>query len=512
MSKRVYIFDTTLRDGEQSPGVSLNTAEKLQIARQLACLGVDIIEAGFPIASPGDLQAVTAIARDVKGVTVAGLARANQQDIDVAWQALKQAEQPRIHTFIATSDIHLQYKLRLDRQQVLEAAAAAVAYARRFTADVEFSAEDASRSDKDYLCRVLEAVIAAGATVVNIPDTVGYAVPGEYADFIRYIMENTRGIEKVIVSVHCHDDLGLAVANTLAALGAGARQVECTINGIGERAGNASLEEIVMALHTRQDQLGLETAINTREIYRTSRLVSTLTGMVIQPNKAIVGKNAFAHESGIHQDGVLKERTTYEIMKPETVGISHSNLVLGKHSGRHAFKERLAQLGYVLTEEELAKAFTSFKNLADRKKEITDHDLEAIVEEEIRQVPPVYALDYLHISTGSTVVPTATVGLLKEGQRLEEAACGNGPVDAICRAIDKVTGLSCTLVNWGIRAVTSGKDAIGEVTLKITLDGEKVVVGRGISTDVLEASARAYLNAVNKLLKEGENNHGHDHH
>ncbi|WP_018084530.1 2-isopropylmalate synthase [Desulfurispora thermophila] len=512
MSKRVYIFDTTLRDGEQSPGVSLNTAEKLQIARQLACLGVDIIEAGFPIASPGDLQAVTAIARDVKGVTVAGLARANQQDIDVAWQALKQAEQPRIHTFIATSDIHLQYKLRMDRQQVLEAAAAAVAYARRFTSDVEFSAEDASRSDKDYLCRVLEAVIAAGATVVNIPDTVGYAVPQEYAAFIRYIMENTRGIEKVIVSVHCHDDLGLAVANTLAALGAGARQVECTINGIGERAGNASLEEIVMAMHTRRDQLGLETAINTREIYRTSRLVSTLTGMVIQPNKAIVGKNAFAHESGIHQDGVLKERTTYEIMKPETVGISHSNLVLGKHSGRHAFKERLAQLGYVLTEEELAKAFTSFKNLADRKKEITDHDLEAIVEEEIRQVPPVYTLDYLHISTGSTVVPTATVGLLKEGQRLEEAACGNGPVDAICRAIDKVTGLSCTLVNWGIRAVTSGKDAIGEVTLKITLDGEKVVVGRGISTDVLEASARAYLNAVNKLLKEGENNHANDHH
>ncbi|MFZ5649902.1 MAG: 2-isopropylmalate synthase [Bacillota bacterium] len=502
---RVYIFDTTLRDGEQSPGVSLNAEEKLQIARQLARMGVDVIEAGFPVSSPGDFRAVQAIAREVRGVAIAGLARANKADIDTAWEAIRMSDQPRIHTFIATSDVHMQHKLKMSREQVLETAWEAVRRARGYTSDVEFSAEDASRSELDFLCQVIERAIDAGATVINIPDTVGYAVPSEFARFISEIRKRAKGIEKVVLSVHCHDDLGLAVANSLAAVAAGANQVEGAINGIGERAGNASLEEVVMALHTRRDQFNRYTRIRTEEIYRTSRLVSNLTGMVIQPNKAVVGKNAFAHESGIHQDGVLKERTTYEIMNPEKVGLSHSNsLVLGKHSGRHAFKNRLEELGYNLNPAELNKAFQSFKALADRKKEITDHDLEAIVEEEIRAVDPVYALDYIHIFSGSAVVPSATVGLLRGEDRLQEAACGNGPVDAICRAIDKVTGIECKLTSWEIQAVTSGTDAIGEVTLKITRDGAHNYVGRGISTDILEASAKAYVNAVNKLIWDSE--------
>lgn len=506
MSNRVYIFDTTLRDGEQSPGVSLNVKEKLEIARQLARLGVDIIEAGFPITSPGDFEAVKTIAREVRGVTVAGLARTNFADIDKAWEAVRHADQPRIHTFIATSDIHLKHKLRLSRDQVVEAAVAGVKRAKSYTPDVEFSAEDASRSDPDFLCRVLEAAIEAGATTINVPDTVGYATPDEFAEFIKYIMNRVKGIEKVVLSVHCHDDLGMAVANSLAAILAGARQVEGAINGIGERAGNASIEEIVMALYTRRDRYGLETGINTEEIYRTSKLVSKLTGMDIQPNKAVVGKNAFAHESGIHQDGVLKERTTYEIMNPTMVGIAHSNLVLGKHSGRHAFRSRLVELGYSLSEDELNKAFARFKDLADRKKEITDQDLEAIVENEIRKVPATYELSYLHISSGTTVVPTATVGLTRGEELLEEAACGNGPVDAICKAVDKITGYSCRLVSWGINAITGGKDALGEVTLRIAENNkERLYMGRGISTDILEASARAYINAVNKMIYEQKN-------
>lgn len=501
MSNRVYIFDTTLRDGEQSPGVSLNINEKLQIARQLARLGVDIIEAGFPITSPGDFAAVQAVAREVRGVTVAGLARANFKDIDGAWEAVKDAEQARIHTFIATSDIHLKYKLRKDREQVLEAAVAAVKHAKKYTADVEFSAEDASRSEVAYLCRVFGEVIKAGATVINIPDTVGYTTPEEYAQFIKAIMEGTPGIEKAIVSVHCHDDLGLAVANSLAAVGAGARQVEGTINGIGERAGNAALEEVVMGLYTRKDRYGVTTGFNTQEIYRTSRLVSSLTGMPVQHNKAVVGKNAFAHESGIHQDGVLKERTTYEIMNPEMVGIAANNLVLGKHSGRHAFRDRLEELGYVLNEEELNLAFARFKALADKKKEIADQDLQAIVEDEIRHVPDTYTLEYLHISTGTSVVPTATLGLRTGEELIEEAACGDGPVDAIYKTVDKITGLSCTLVNYAINAITGGKDALGDVTVKLKCNGkEKVYTGRGVSTDILEASAKAYVNAVNKLI------------
>ncbi|MDD4334732.1 MAG: 2-isopropylmalate synthase [Desulfotomaculaceae bacterium] len=500
MSQRVYIFDTTLRDGEQSPGVSLTIGEKVQIAQQLARLGVDIIEAGFPISSPGDFESVSAIARKVKGITVAGLARAEFKDIDRAWEAVRHAEQARIHTFIATSNIHLKYKLRMTREQVLEAAVAAVKRARLYTSDIEFSAEDASRTDFDYLCQVLAAVIEAGATTVNIPDTVGYAIPGEWGGFINDICHRVTGIEKAIVSVHCHNDLGLAVANSLAAVINGARQVEGAINGIGERAGNAAVEEVIMALHTRKDNLGFFTGARTEEIYRTSRLVSTLTGMRVQANKAVVGDNAFAHEAGIHQDGMLKERTTYEIMNPAMVGISSSNLVLGKHSGRHAFRQRLEDMGYFLSEEELNNAFASFKKLSDKKTNITGEDIEAVIEEQMSALPHSYTLEYLHISSGTAVVPTATVGLRRDEQLFEEAACGNGPVDAICKAVDKITGINCTLINWGINAVTSGKDAIGDVNLKITTDGVKVFLGRGISTDILEASAKAYVNAVNKMI------------
>ncbi|MDA8096536.1 MAG: 2-isopropylmalate synthase [Clostridia bacterium] len=500
MTKRLYIFDTTLRDGEQSPGVSLNIHEKLQIARQLAKLGVDIIEAGFPFASEGDFRGVQAVAREVRGVTVAALARANFQDIDRAWEAIKDAEQPRIHTFIATSDIHLKHKLRKSREEVLEAAAAAVARAKQYTSDVEFSAEDAYRSDPDFLCQVLAVAIKAGATVLNVPDTVGYATPDEFGAFIRKVYENTPGIENVVVSVHCHNDLGLAVANSLAAVQNGARQVEGTINGIGERAGNAALEEVVMTLHTHRERFQLETRIVTEEIYRTSKLVSMLTGMSVQFNKAVVGKNAFLHESGIHQDGVLKERTTYEIMNPAMVGITDTNLVLGKHSGRHAFRERLAELGYGLTAEELDKAFVRFKELADTKKQISSEDLEAIVEEQIRQVPVTYELDYLHIFSGTTVKPTAVIGLLIEGEFLQEAACGNGPVDAIFKALEKATGTRHDLVSYVIDAVTGGTDALANVTLKVSDAQQKVFTGRGISTDVLEASARAYINVLNKIV------------
>ena len=498
--ERVRIFDTTLRDGEQSPGVSLNALEKLQIARQLQKLGVDIIEAGFPVTSPGDKEAVSLIAKEVKGVVVAGLARASSLDIETAWEALKEAENPRIHTFIATSDIHLKYKLNMDREAVIERAVAAVKLAKKFTADVEFSAEDASRSDLDFLCRVVEAAVKAGATTINIPDTVGYAEPEEFGEFIRKIIEKVPVMDRAILSVHCHDDLGLAVANSLAAIKNGARQVECTINGIGERAGNCSLEEIVMALYTRKDLLPYYTGIKTEEIYRTSKLVSNLTGMPVQPNKAIVGKNAFSHESGIHQDGVLKERTTYEIMNPKLVGIPESRLVLGKHSGRHALKERLLELGYDLTEEQLNDAFIKFKALADKKKEVTDQDLEAMMEEEIRKIPETFSLSYFHISTGSTIIPTATVGLLKVSEKIEEAATGDGPVDAIYKAINKITGITPVLEQYSINAVTSGEDALGEVIVKLKNGRGKIITGRGVSTDILEASAKAYINGINKIL------------
>lgn len=504
MSKKIYIFDTTLRDGEQSPGVSLNIREKLEIANQLKKLNVDIIEAGFPIASPGDFEAVKAIADSVQGPTIAALARISKGDIDRAWEAIKNAKKPRIHTFIATSDIHMQYKLRKSPEEVLALAVAGVRHAKSYTDDVEFSGEDGSRSDLNFLCKVVEAVIDAGATTVNIPDTVGYATPQEFGEFIRQIKLRVPNISKAKISIHCHNDLGMAVANTLAAIENGAEQVECAMNGIGERAGNTSLEEIVMALHTRKDWYNAHTDIVTTEIYRTSKMVSSFTGMLIQPNKAIVGKNAFTHESGIHQDGVLKERTTYEIMNPLMVGIVQNNIVLGKHSGRHAFKERLTELGYILADEEIDKAFAKFKNLADKKKEIVDNDIAAIIEEDIRVITHKWDLVYLHISSGTTITPTATVRIASGDELLEEVACGDGPIDAAFKAIDKLVEIHPTLQNYALNAVTGGKDALGEVTVRVEY-GDKVYVGRGISTDVIEASAKAYLNAINKIIfdKEG---------
>ncbi|QGG46412.1 2-isopropylmalate synthase [Heliorestis convoluta] len=501
MSKRVVIFDTTLRDGEQSPGVSLNIQEKLEIAHQLARLGVDVIEAGFPIASPGDFEAVKAVADKVKGPVIAGLARANRKDIEKAAEALRGAESARIHTFIATSDIHMQHKLRMTREQVLERAVEAVKLSKTFTSDVEFSAEDAFRSEVDFLCQIFSAVIEAGATTINIPDTVGYATPQEFGRFIHDVINGTPNINKAVVSVHCHNDLGLGVANSLAALENGARQIECTINGIGERAGNASMEELVMALYTRQAFYDLDTSINKSEIYRTSRLVSNLTGMIVQPNKAIVGKNAFAHESGIHQDGVLKERTTYEIMNPQMIGIFTNNIVLGKHSGRHAFRERLKELGYQLSEEELDKAFGRFKALADRKRDITDHDLAVIVEEEMRTIPEVYSLEYLHINSGTTLVPTATIRLRREDEVLAEASCGDGPIDAVYKTIDKLTQLPVRLAAYNINATTAGQDSQGEVSVKLEYKG-RYHTGRGVDTDILVASVKAYINAINKIIFE----------
>jgi len=498
MSDRVVIFDTTLRDGEQSPGASMNAEEKLRVAKQLAKLKVDVIEAGFPISSEGEFEAVRAIAEEVKGPVICALARAEKADIDRAWQAIMAAERPRIHTFIATSDIHLRHKLRVSREEVLERLVEAVSYAKRYTDDVEFSPEDATRTDIDFLCQVVEAAIEAGATTVNIPDTVGYSVPGEFGRIIRTLKERVPNIEEATISVHCHNDLGLAVANSLAAIKNGARQVECTINGIGERAGNASLEEIVMILRVRKDLYPYFTAVKTDQIYPTSRLVSAVTGLTVQPNKAIVGANAFAHESGIHQDGVLKEKLTYEIMTPETVGIPRSHLVLGKHSGRHAFKERLKELGYELTKEELDAAFRRFKKMADRKKVVYDEDLVALVEDEIFRVPDKYKLLHLNVQSGTVTVPTATVQMEVDGKVVLEAGFGNGPVDAVYKTITKITRFKGTLVNYSVSSITGGTDAQGEVTVKIEEDGI-TAIGQGAHTDILIASARAFVNALNKL-------------
>lgn len=500
-SNRIYLFDTTLRDGEQSPGVSLNVEEKLEIAQQLARLGVDIIEAGFPIASQGDFAAVKNIAKNVKGPIIAGLCRASRGDIDRTWEAVKEAETPRIHTFLATSDIHLKYKLQKSREEVLVQAVEAVKYAKKYCSNVEFSAEDASRSDLDFLAQVTEKVIEAGATVVNLPDTVGYGIPEEFGEFIEAVMNRVPNIDQAIISVHCHDDLGMAVANSLSGILHGARQVECAVNGIGERAGNASLEEIIMALYTRKAFYDKEINVNYSEIYRTSRLVSSLSGMPIQPNKAIVGKNAFAHESGIHQDGMLKDRSTYEIMSPELVGLSHSNLVLGKHSGRHAFKERMEELGFTLKDEELDRAFLSFKDIADKKKEVTNDDLEALVKDQVWAVPERFSLSYLHISSGTSIVPTATIKLAIENMVFEAAATGDGPVDAACHAVDKITDIYGKMHAYKLNAVSSGKDALGEVISRIEIDG-KVYNGRGLSTDIIEASVKSYINAINKYYYE----------
>jgi len=499
MSKRITIFDTTLRDGEQSPGASMNMEEKLEVAKQLARLKVDVIEAGFPISSPGDFEAVKVIAQQVRGPAIAGLCRATDADIDRAWEALRYAEKPRIHTFIATSDIHLKHKLRKSRQEVLDLAVAAVKRAKSYTDDVEFSAEDSSRSEMDYLCQVVEAVIEAGATTVNIPDTVGYAIPDEFADIIRALKERVSNIEKTVLSVHCHNDLGLAVANSLAAIVAGAGQVECTINGIGERAGNAALEEVVMALNTRGDLFGFTTGINTKEIYRSSRLVSDLTGLTVQANKAVVGSNAFAHEAGIHQHGVIQEPTTYEIMDAQSIGLSESKLVLGKHSGRHAFEKRLGELGYELSRSELSRAFTRFKEVADKKKEIFDEDLEAIIADEVYTIPETFELRYMTVMTSLEGVPTATLKIDTKDGELCEVGMGVGSVDAVYKTIDKMVQVPHRLIDYTVKSVTGGTDALAEVTVKLG-DNGNIYTGRGASLDIVEASAKAYVQAINKLV------------
>jgi 2-isopropylmalate synthase len=503
---RVIIFDTTLRDGEQAPGFSMNTMEKLEMARQLARLNVDVIEAGFPISSDEDFGATREVARQVGTLegapAICGLSRVGLGDIDRCWEAVKYARKPRIHTFVATSDIHLKYKLRKSRAEVLKAAVEAVRHARAYCEDVEFSPEDASRSDFDYMCDVLSAVIDAGAGTINIPDTVGYAIPREWGERIARIRERVQGIDRVVLSVHCHNDLGQAVANSLTAIVNGARQVECTINGIGERAGNASLEEIVMALRTRKDFFGIDTRVRTEEIFKSSRLLSHITGIHVQPNKAIVGENAFAHEAGIHQDGVLKEKLTYEIMRPQDIGRPANKLVLGKHSGRHALTARLKDLGFDLSGNELDRAFRAFKDLADRKKEVYDEDLMAIVTDEATQADGAYALEYLHVISGTGVIPSATVRLRKEGQLFQDSGAGDGPVDAVVAAIDAITGMKGRLLDYALRAATSGQDAIGEVAVKVDFDGT-VIGGKGSSTDVIEASARAYLSALNRAVHAG---------
>ncbi|MDO9529151.1 MAG: 2-isopropylmalate synthase [Syntrophales bacterium] len=495
---KVFIFDTTLRDGEQSPGFSMNMEEKLRFARQLERLGVDIIEAGFPVASEGDFASVQQIAREIRGLQIAALARTHLADIDRAWEAVKDAANPRIHTFISSSDIHLEHQLKKTREQVLKDARTAVEHARAFTKNVEFSAMDATRTDKSYLCEMVETVIAAGATTVNIPDTVGYAMPDEFGELIAYLFQNVKNIGNAIISVHCHNDLGVAVANSLSALKHGARQVECAINGIGERAGNASLEEIVMSLETRKDLFGLYTNIKTEQIYHSSRLLIDITGIPVQPNKAIVGANAFAHESGIHQDGLLKEKATYEIMTPQLVGVSDTQIVLGKHSGRHAMKEHLKKMGYDFDDEEVGKIFKRFKELADVKKEIFDEDIEAIISDDIFRKPEKYKLIYLNVVSGSATIPTATVQMEIDGEVIQEAGFGVGPVDATIAAIRKITKTSHPLLRYAVNAITGGTDAQGVVTVQLKYNGRSVV-GRGTDPDVLVASAKAYINALNRL-------------
>ncbi len=501
MNNRIYIFDTTLRDGEQSPGASMNLEEKMKMAHQLERLHVDVIEAGFPIASDGDFESVREIAREIRGCTIAGLARATRGDIDRAWEALQYAARPRIHTFIATSDIHLEYKLKRSREQVLEQTAEAVAYAKSLCPEVEFSAEDAGRSDIDYLCQVVEAAIRAGADVINIPDTVGYCLPSEFGAKIAAIRQNVPNIDQAILSVHCHNDLGLAVANSLAAIQNGARQVECTVNGIGERAGNASLEEIVMALYVRGDLMQFNCGVKTEEIFRSSKLLSNLTGLVVQANKAIVGKNAFAHEAGIHQDGVLKKSITYEIMTPQAVGLPTNNLVMGKHSGRHALDKRYKELGYELSKSELDKAYLLFTKLADRKKQIFDEDLLVIVHDGIRVIPETYHLKYIQTVGGNQTIATATVKLSREDSIFIDSATGDGPVDATYKAIDRIAGMSGKLLDYSLNSVTRGKDAVGEVYVHVEFDA-KTFTGQAASSDIIDASARAYLHALNKALHE----------
>ena len=496
--EKIFIFDTTLRDGEQSPGASMNMQEKFRLAQQFVKMNIDVIEAGFPVASKGDFDSVKNIADHLKGIQVAGLARSNKKDIDAAWEALKGAEDPRIHIFLATSDIHLKYKLKMSRQEVLDLAVESIKHAAKYTSNVEFSAEDASRSDLDFVCQVFEAVINAGAKILNFPDTTGYALPEEFGRQISYLKNNIPNIDQAILSVHCHNDLGLAVANSIAAINAGARQIECTINGIGERAGNTAMEEFVMALRTRGDQFAYCTDIITEHIHPTSKMVSTITGMNVQPNKAIVGANAFAHESGIHQDGMLKERTTYEIMNPLDIGLASGELVLGKHSGRHALDERIKAMGYTLTNEELARAFARFKDVADVKKTMVDEDLEAILMDEVFRVPDAYEFLSLGAMSGSGTLPSSAVRMKVHGKEVEAATIGVGPIDATFKAIAKLTKTSSKLLYFAVSSISGGTDAQGDVMVRIE-DHGKIVIGHGADPDIITASAKAYLNALNRL-------------
>jgi 2-isopropylmalate synthase len=501
---RVRIFDTTLRDGEQSPGISLNRQEKLEIAHQLARLGVDIIEAGFPITSPGDFESVQAIAREVEGPVICGLARTSKQDIDAAWNAVRDSPRPRIHTFIATSDIHIERKLQTTREDVKGQVRAAVAQAREYTDDVEFSPEDGSRSDVAYMAEVIQIAIEEGAGTINVPDTVGYTTPDEYRQMFEELYRLLPALRNVVVSVHCHDDLGLAVANSLAGLQAGCRQVECAVNGIGERAGNASLEEIVMLLRTREPTLGLWTSVDTKEIARTSRLVSRLTGYQVQPNKAIVGRNAFAHEAGIHQDGVLKERTTYEIMDATTVGLASNAIVLGKHSGRHALSKALQEMGFDLDGQALNTAFKRFKELADRKKQVTAMDLEALVTDELREEIPGYAVDWFEVEDHSQRAPHARVGVtMPDGSSSTGSFTGDGPIDAVFQAISAAAGVPSRLNDFTIGAVTEGQDALGEVSVVLEVDGQ-TGAGQAVSTDIIDAAAKAYARALSVAVARSQ--------
>jgi len=503
MNNRIKIFDTTLRDGEQSPGCSMNIEEKIEVARQLERLKVDVIEAGFAISSQGDFESIQAISKNLKNTVVASLSRALEKDIDAAYNSLKFAVAPRIHTFISTSPVHMEYKLRMTPEQVLDKTAAMVAYAKKYLSDIEFSAEDATRTDPEFLAKVVYTAIKAGATVVNIPDTVGYTTPTEMFDLITYLKNNVSNIDKAEISVHCHDDLGMGVANSLSAIKAGATQIECTVNGLGERAGNAALEEIVMALHTRRPYYNMDCNIDTKQIYKTSRLIYNIIGMTPPINKSIVGANAFLHESGIHQHGVLAEKSTYEIMTPESIGLVTNNMVLGKHSGRHAFEERLKELGYEFDQEQINSYFEKFKELCDRKKQINDNDLIAIVTDTMTNKTGMYKLERFDVHASNTNVASCVVALKSEEKVTEEVAIGDGPIDAAYNAIDKIVGLEGqTLENYSINSVSDGKDALGEVIVKIRYDG-KIFTGRGLSTDILESSILAYISGINKILELG---------
>lgn len=503
MTRHIAIFDTTLRDGEQAPGYSMNLEEKLRFARQLEALGVDVIEAGFAIASPGDFASVQAIASAVTDCTVASLSRALEKDIDCAWDAVKTAARPRVHTFIATSDLHLEYKLKMSRERAFEQAVAMVRHARSLCPEVEFSAEDAARTDRDYLCRIVEAVIDAGAAVVNIPDTVGYSTPDEFGSLISMLVNRVPNIDKAMLAVHCHNDLGLAVANTLAGLQAGAGQAECTVCGIGERAGNAAVEELVMAIRTRRDRYDFSYNLKTEELYRTSRLLSGITGVMIAPNKAIVGANAFAHESGIHQHGMMANARTYEIMTPESIGLKKTTMVLGKHSGQHAFTRRMEELGYTMNPAMATKLFTDFKSVADKKKEITDRDLIALMESGTHAAPRIYELDNFVVNSGNTMTATACVTLRRDGKKMQAVEMATGPVYACFKAVERIIKHSYVLEDYQLRAVTEHRDALGEVLVKIS-DEHGVYRGRGVSTDVIEASVQSLLTAVNRMIEVAE--------